>query len=268
MRRAPRFGGRRAGLLLLAALVAALAFGPLAYPVSPTDQSLMQTLQPPSLAHPAGTDQYGRDVLARILHGGRLSVMAALAIVAAATLLGMPVGLAAASRGRVGLALTRLIDILLSFPGVVMALAIVGALGPGMSELVCAFILVGWPYYARLARGFAVERLQGLDVAAAWAFGVPQGQILGGHVLPHAARSLAVAVALDLGYTLATLAGFSYLGLGAQAPAAEWGLMLRDAQMYFTAAPWLLLGPSTGIATAVLATVLITEAAALRLGVR
>jgi ABC-type dipeptide/oligopeptide/nickel transport system permease subunit len=252
-------GGRMLGAVLLGLLVALLVLGPLLHATSPTDQNLMAILQGPSAAHPAGTDQYGRDVLARIIHGGRPSLVASVCIVVGALMLGFPIGLLAAGQGALARILTRLIDILMAFPSLIMALAVVGALGIGMLNLLLAFVIVGWPYYARLVRGFAVERSQGLDIRAARAAGVSRWRVLWGHMLPHAIRGLAVAAGLDLGYTLASLAGFSYLGLGAQAPAAEWGLMLRDAQMYFTVAPWLLLGPSAGIAVAVLGTVLMTE---------
>jgi nickel transport system permease protein len=174
-------------------------------------------------------------------------------------IVGAAFGLLAAGHGWVARILTRLIDILLALPSLVMALVIVGALGIGMTNLVIAFVAVGWPYYARLVRGFSRERMKALDIAAARVMGVSHRRIILTHVLPHAARRLAVAGGLDLGYTLGALAGFSYLGLGAQAPAAEWGMMLRDAQLFFTAAPWLLLAPSCLIALTVLSALLLVE---------
>lgn len=252
-------GSRRLGIALLLLLVAILLIAPQLYNVSATDQDLLATLQAPSLVHLAGTDQYGRDVLARLIAGGGLSLSASLLIVAGSLAIGFLAGISASMPGAIGALLTQFIDIALALPSLVMALVVVGLLGIGLGNLIIAFILVGWPYYARLARGFAQQRMKALDIRAARVFGVRERAILLYHVLPHAVRSLAIAAGLDLGYTLSALAGFSYLGLGAQAPAAEWGLMLRDAQMYFTVAPWLLLGPAAGIAWAVLATSLLTE---------
>jgi ABC-type dipeptide/oligopeptide/nickel transport system permease subunit len=236
-----------------------VVLGPIVYGVSPTEQNLMATLKPPSAVHPFGTDQYGRDVLARILHGGRVSLASAAVIVAAALSIGGVLGWLAASDHVVGQVLTRAVDTLLSLPGLIVALAVVGALGVGLGNLVIAFVLVGWPWYARIVRGFALERRKGLDVLASRAFGVSEGRIFWNHILPHAIRTLGIIAALDLGYTIAGLSGFSYLGLGAQPPAAEWGAMLDDAQLYFTVAPWLLLGPAAGIALTVLASTLMAE---------
>ncbi len=250
---------QRTGLIVLGLVVAFVLLGPLAWRASPTDQNLLSIIQHPSLDHPLGTDQYGRDLLARVMDGGRASLKAAGAIVALSMVIGAFAGLAAAGNGWSARLLTRAIDILLALPSLVIALVIVGALGIGMANLVIAFVAVGWPYYARLIRGFSRERMQALDIAAARISGIPARRIMLTHVLPHAVRRLAVAGGLDLGYTLGALAGFSYLGLGAQAPAAEWGLMLRDAQLYFTAAPWLLFAPSALIALTVLSALLLVE---------
>lgn len=238
---------RRSGLVLSGLVLAFIWLGPLFWTTSPTDQNLMAILQPPSLAHPFGTDQYGRDMLARLMDGGRVSVLAALVIVAGSLAIGILLGVLAAGRSWLAHGLTQLVDTILALPSMIIALAIVGALGAGMSNLILAFIAVGWPWYARLVRGIAAERLTGTDILAARLAGVSRFSILVGHVLPHLVRRLATAAGLDLGYMLGALAGFSYLGLGAQAPAAEWGMMLRDAQMFFTVAPWLLVSPCVAI---------------------
>lgn len=248
-----------AGAVMLAFAVVILAVGPILYDVSPTEQDLFATLQPPSAAHPLGADQYGRDVLARVLHGGRVSFLAALAIVTVSLAVGCVAGWLAAHQSLLGALLSHGIDTLLSLPGLIVALAVVGALGVGLGNLLIAFVLVGWPWYARIVRGLVIERRTMPDILAARAFGVGDIAIFRGHILPHTLRTLAIIAALDLGYVIAGLSGFSYLGLGAQPPAAEWGAMLDDAQTYFVVAPWLLLGPAAGIVVTVLATTLIAE---------
>ena len=247
------------GLFLLAAVLALVWAGPLFWQISPTDQNLAEIVQPPSAAHPLGTDQYGRDMLARLMDGGRISLLSSTLIVAGALLLGTLAGLAAAGSSVMAKALTQFIDMLLALPSLIIALVIVGALGIGMENLIIAFVAVGWPWYARLVRGIARERLAAPDILAARLAGAGHAAILRGHVIPHLTVRLAAAAAIDLGYTLGALAGLSYLGLGAQAPQAEWGLMLRDAQMFFTAAPWLLIGPCLAIGFAVAAALLLAE---------
>lgn len=251
--------GPAIGGTLLAGVVGAVAIGPLLATGDPDAQDLAIKLRSPSTAHWLGTDQYGRDLLLRILHGGRLSLTAAVVITATSVFLGLVVGLVATLPRPVGPTVTAIVDTLVALPSLVMALAVVGALGIGMRNLVIAFVIVGWPFYARLIRGFALERMNRPDIDAGWAMGFGRARLLGRHVAPATMRSVAVAATLDLGYTLAALAGFSYLGLGAQAPTAEWGLMLRDAQMFFTRAPWLLLGPSAAIALTVLGTTMLVE---------
>lgn len=247
------------GIGLIVVLVLAVAAGPLVWTLSPTDQNLMAIVRPPSLAHPLGSDQYGRDMLARLLWGGQVSLLTAVLILAGSLLIGTTIGLAASGDNLFARSVTRTIDILLSLPSLIIALVIVGALGIGLGNLVIAFVAVGWPWYARLARGIARERLTAPDILAARLAGVGSRRIFAGHVVPHLMLRLATAAALDLGYTLGALAGFSYLGLGAQAPAAEWGAMLKDAQAFATAAPWLLVGPCAAIALVVTAALLLVE---------
>jgi ABC-type dipeptide/oligopeptide/nickel transport system permease subunit len=194
-----------------------------------------------------------------MLHGGRVSLAAALVIVATAVLVGGGVGWVAASDTVIGRLVTHGIDMLLSLPSLIVALAVVGVIGVGLGNLIFAFVLVGWPWYARIVRGLAVERQKALDILAAQAFGVRASRIFTGHVIPHLLRTLVIVAALDLGYTVAGFAAFSYLGLGAQPPAPEWGAMLNDAQLYFVVAPWLLAGPALAIALTVLATSLLAD---------
>lgn len=248
-----------AGATLVGFVVLAILAGPLIYQQEPNSQNLRETLQGPSWERPLGTDQYGRDVLARVLDGGRRSLGTAATVVALTLIAGFVIGWMAARDGMLGSLLTRVTDTALALPSTIVALSVVGALGIGMQNLIVAFVIVGWPFYARVVRGLAVERMKSLDIAAARAHGVRDRAIFTGHVAPHAIRTIGIVAALDLGYTLAALSGFSYLGLGAQAPAAEWGAMLKDAQLFFAIAPWFLVGPALGIGLTVLGTTLMAE---------
>lgn len=249
----------RVGLLLVVLVVAAVVIGPILIHTDPNDQHLLDKLQTPSRTHWLGTDQYGRDLFIRLLVGGRTSLTSAALIVTGSMLIGLVAGLLATIPGLVGRVVTGVLDTLVALPSLVIALAVVGTLGVGVRNLVIAFIVVGWPFYGRLVRGFAIERNRRLDIVTARAMGIRRSRVLATHVAPATVRQLAVAAALDFGYTLAALAGFSYLGLGAEAPDAEWGLLLRDAQMFFTKAPWLLVGPGAAIAVTVLGTSLLAE---------
>lgn len=259
MSEARRGHGLQIGICMLAFVLLAVLAIPFIYQADPNDQDLRGTLAGPSWSHPLGTDQYGRDVLARVLAGGRRSLSTAASVVVVTLTIGSLVGWGACSRGIIGRATTALVDTALALPSTIVALSVVGALGVGTGNIVIAFVLVGWPFYARVVRGFALERLKGLDIAAARTHGAGDGAIFAGHVLPHAIRTLGIVAGLDLGYTLAALSGFSYLGLGAQAPDAEWGAMLKDAQVFFAVAPWFLAGPAIGIGLTVLGTSLMTE---------
>ena len=182
---------QKIGAMTLGAILFLVSLGPFVWPASPTDQNLAEIIQRPSATHLLGTDQYGRDVLARLMHGGRASLQASVVIVILSLAIGAAGGLLASGHGWTARLLTRIIDILLALPSLVIALVIVGALGIGMTNLAIAFIAVGWPYYARLVRGFSRERLKALDIAAARVMGVPHHRVILTHVLPHAARRLA-----------------------------------------------------------------------------
>ncbi len=251
----------RPGALVAAALFALVIVGlPVIARLDPIAQDLSQGLQPPSWSHLLGTDQYGRDVAARLADGARRTLGLAVAIVAVAATLGIVVGLlTAAIPRRLRWIPDRLVDIALGLPALLVALAIVGALGPGQRNLMIALVVGVWPWYARLARDHAasVERMP--FVVAARVGGIAPRRIWGTHIAPHVVRRLLVVAALDVGYTIVAFAGMSYLGLGVQPPTPELGVVLREGQDFVLDAPWLLWAPSAVVVLLVLPFVLFGE---------
>jgi ABC-type dipeptide/oligopeptide/nickel transport system permease subunit len=247
-------GGFRLGLALCILLLAMAILGPALTPFEPNWPDYAAALQPPGASHWLGTDATGRDVLSRVLDGAHRSIGAASLVLAAIFGIGLVVGtLAGLAGGWIDLILMRLVDVVMTLPGLVLAFAVIGVLGPGLFNLLLALILADWAYYARLARSLTLTARQRPDVLAARMAGIGWGRILFGHILPGVALQLAVVATLGLGGMIAAVSGFSFLGLGVQPPYAEWGAMLAESRFYFPIAPWLLLAPATLIFASVLA---------------
>ncbi len=248
-----RLGLRRpvSPVLIVVVVLAVVTLAPAVAGGDPLNQQLTDALQGPSSHFWLGTDEYGRDVLARVIAGTRISLYAALAVVAIALAVGIVIGsLAAAVPG--GRAISGLIDFVLGVPGVVVAIAVVGALGPGTRNIVVAFAATGWSWYARLAEEQARQLLAGRVVAVARVSGVPPWRSVTGHVIPHVFRRLLVVACLDVGWVVLAIAGLGYLGLGAQPPAPELGQMMLDGQGYVLQAPWMILAPAGALMLVVL----------------
>ncbi|MBX3277610.1 MAG: ABC transporter permease [Acidobacteria bacterium] len=259
-----RFMERRSaqiGLLIAAFLCTAALFGNWIWRVPPERMNPEAKLAPPSLSHPLGADQFGRDQLARLLDGGRRSLGAALTVLAGVLLFSLIAGIAAGMiGGLVEQILMRLLDVLLAMPSMVLALAVVGVMGVGYGNLLLALVASSWAYYARLARSCVrVVRMRG-DVVSARLAGIGWLRVASGHIVPGVARQLIIVATLDLGSVIIWIAGLSFLGLGVQPPDAEWGAMLAESRLYFTVAPWLLCAPASAIFLAVLAANLIGNA--------
>lgn len=221
------------GFVLVVSLLA-----PLIAPYSPTAQDFSQMLAEPSLAHPLGTDDLGRDVLSRLIHGAWPSIYGSVLAVTIACAIGMPVGLAAGFLGGwVDDALGRLIDTLLSFPAIMLAVAITGALGVGLTNGMIAVGLVFSPLLARLVRAQTLVVKNELYVDAAACFGAGPLHIVRRHILPNAIQPVIVQVSLLLAGALLAEASLSFLGLGVQAPEPSWGAMLARAYQYMEIAP-------------------------------
>ncbi len=241
-----------AAVLALFALAALAA--PWLAPTDPTAVDVQARFAPPSVEHPLGTDNLGRDVASRLLHGARISLGLAVATTVGTTVLGLALGLLAATSDRLaGSVVMRVVDIVQALPGLLLALALVGVLGPSLRNLVIAIIAVWWAGYARVVRSIALSVRERPFVEAARALGASEWRILRRHLLPNVLGPTAVLSTLDLGRTLLAVSGLSFLGLGARAPSPEWGAMLAEARNFIDRAPQLLLYPGLAITVFALA---------------
>lgn len=240
---------------LCVALVVLVFGGGLVWPVDPLAMDFTAVLAPPSLTHPMGTDAAGRDVLARFLAGGRLSLIVGGAVMIGGLVVGALTGLAAARAGRaVDLVVMRLIDGIAAFPPILLAMAVAIGLGGGLWTAALGVAISTLPFYARLMRS-EVLRVQSYPfVEAAETMGARSGFILAWHIGPHAASTMLVQCASVFGYAIITLAGLGFVGLGARIPTPEWGLMITEGMQYaLTGQWWLTVFPGLGILAAVVA---------------
>lgn len=240
------------------ALVALFLFGAVAAPwiapYEPAAVDFRNRYASPSFDHPLGTDNLGRDVASRLLHGSRLSIGMAVASTAGITALGLGLGLLAGLGGRLGDTLVmRSADVFLALPDLVLALVLVGLLGQGLRNLVIAIVVVRWPPYARVVRGMALTLRERQFVEAARAAGASLPKVAVRHVVPNLVGPVVVLSTLDMGRTLLAVSALSFLGFGAAPPTAEWGAMLVEAKRYFDRAPMLLIYPGAAISLLVLA---------------
>ena len=221
-----------------------------------------QRLLPPlSPGHPLGTDELGRDLLSRLIWGGRLSLATGLAATAGALLIGLPLGLFSGYlRGATELVAMRLTDVVLAFPTILLAIAIVAGLGPSNLNAIVAGVVVGFPFYARLVMGNVLSLREREFVLAARSLGAPLGRVLSVHVLPNTLQTVVVGAAIDVGAKIIAMASLSFLGLGTQPPTADWGVMLNDARPYFTDEPRLVFMPGILITLVVVTSNLLGDA--------
>ena len=245
-------GGLAGGTVLLVAVLAA-AFAPAVSPYDPLKQDLARLLAPPSPAHPLGTDNIGRDVLTRLIWGTRVSLIAGFVSVAMAVAAGSMLGLIAGYRGgRIDGVIMRLMDAVLSFPALVLALALGAVLGAGLSGVLIALGVVYTPTFARLTRGQVLTIRTREYVMAARLLGAPDWRILRRHVLPNAATPIVVQASLSVAFAILAEASLSFLGLGVQPPEPSWGSMINAGRGYLQQAPWIVFGPGTALFVTVL----------------
>ncbi|HIC88956.1 MAG TPA: ABC transporter permease [Anaerolineae bacterium] len=240
-------------IILLFALAALLA--PIVHPYNARrDLNLRERLQPPSRSHPFGTDDKGRDVLVRVVHGGRVSLRVGFSAVLLALSVGTAIGLTAGQLGGwVDSLLMRTMDIVLAFPSTLLAIAIVAMRGPGLGNTMLAVGIVGIPIYARLARSMALQIREQEFVVAARSIGVGETRILIRHLLPNSLSPLIVQATLGIGTAVLEAAALGFLGLGQQPPFPEWGAMLSDGYKFLTSGSWwVLLFPGLAIMLTVL----------------
>ncbi len=231
-------------LIVLTAIFAPVVTGG----VSPTDAVLGDALQAPSAEHLFGTDKLGRDVFARVIYGARTSLAASFSVVLIIFTLGTALGiLSGYFGGWVDAAIMRVADMMVSFPGMVFAMAIAGILGASVKNAVVAVALVSWTKYARLARSLVLKTRSRDYVAAAVVTGSKTPYLLTRYLLPDVLPMLLVTAAADIGGMMLELAGLSFLGFGAKAPTPEWGLMLNEGRQFIQNAPWMTVYPGAAI---------------------
>jgi peptide/nickel transport system permease protein len=251
-----------AALLVIALAVLAALAAPWLPLSDPDTVETASRLRPPgSPGHPLGTDEFGRDLLSRLVWGARVSLLAGVGTAAAAMVLGVSLGLIAGYyRGWVESLIMRFTDILMAFPFILLAIAIVAGLGPGLRNAMIAIAIVGFPIYARLVRGVVLTVREREFVEAARALGSPDRLILARHVAPHLLSPVVVAFSLDVGAKILTTAGLSFLGLGTQPPTADWGSMLATGRQFVILSPHVVLLPGLAIFVTVLALNLVGDA--------
>ena len=243
----------RVGLVIVLVAVLAALVGPALSPYNPAAQELARRLEPPTLSHPFGLDELGRDILARLVAGARISLLVGLAVVSVSSVVGMLVGaIAGYFGGRVDDVISRVVDILMAFPGILLAIALVAVLGPSLTNVVLALSVIGWVGYARLVRGQAL-RARELDfVHAARALGAGSPRVVLRHVLPSAFPAVVVQATLGMAGAIIAEASLSFLGLGVQPPTPSWGTMLDAGRAHLFDAPHLTIFPGLAIALLVL----------------
>ncbi len=242
-----------AGGLILAIILAAI-FAPWVAPFEPATPDYDSLLDGPTALHWLGTDAYGRDVLSRIIWGGRVSLMVGFLSVALGAVAGIIIGLVSGFFGGwIDGVLMRLMDVLLAFPGIILAIGVVALLGPGIDNVIYAIAVFSVPVFARLVRGNTLALKQTLYVQAARSIGVKAPLLMLRHILPGAMPGVIVYASLRLGTSILTAASLSFIGLGARPPSPEWGAMLADGRSYLGVADHLTLFPGFAIFVIVLA---------------
>jgi peptide/nickel transport system permease protein len=249
------------GVVLLAVLLVLVIVGPVVWRVDPADQDLTARLVAPSAAHPLSTDANGRDILSRVLNGGRVSLGLAVSAVLLAVLIGGAAGLVSGFfGGPLDLMVMRIMDIILSFPSLLLALAIAAAIGPGVTNTLIAVAVPGVPLYARLMRSMVLSVREREYVLAARATGIRPSRIMVRYVLANSITPVVIQASLGVGLALQSIASLGYLGLGVQPPTPEWGAILSDAQTFLLRNPVVLLAPGLFLAVAVVSFNLLGDA--------
>ena len=239
------------GAVLCLAIVAIAVLAPVLAPFPEDAGSAthpLETLEAPSRVHPFGTDQVGRDILSRVVYGARISPLIAVLVLAISCVIGIPLGIVAGYfGGPIDEIIMRITDVFLAFPALLLALAFAAVMRPSLANTVIAISVTWWPWYARTVRGQAASVAGRPYVESARALGVSHRQILMRHVLPNSITPVIVQVSLDVGGVILTASALAFLGLGAQDPTPDWGLMVSQGQAFFTTHWWLVTFPGVAI---------------------
>ncbi|OOG86914.1 D-ala-D-ala transporter subunit [Pseudomonas sp. A25(2017)] len=248
------------GALLLLLIILAAIFAPWLAPYEPNKIVFSQKLMAPNWAHWMGTDEFGRDILSRVLYGARTSLIIGVSVTLIAMLIGIPIGLVSGYfGGRIDTLLMRVSDVFLAFPPLLLPIAITAALGSGLANAMLALAVSWFPWYARIMRGAVVRVRSETYIHAARSMGVSHFRILLRHVLPNATTPVIVQGSMDFGYTILAAASLSFIGLGAKPPMVEWGLMAAASRSQLLENPWTVLFPGVAIFVLVLAVNLVGD---------
>ena len=250
-------GGRLltvSALAIIGALIVLSAFPFFIAPDDPLKMELVQRLHSPTWSHPFGTDEFGRDMLSRVIYGARISLATAVLVVGVSTIVGCALGaLAGYAGGWLDELIMRVTDVFFAFPPILLPMIVVVVLSPGLVNTVIALAVVWWPAYARLMRGQVLAGKRLGYVEAAHLLGASPARILRKHIIPNVSAPLVVMVTMDIGFVILSAAGLGFLGLGAQAPTPEWGAMTSAGFPFLLTAWWYALFPGLAIAVTVLA---------------
>ena len=239
------------GLILLVVLLA--AFADLVAPYDPTEMKMADALKRPSAPHPFGTDRFGRDVLSRTIYGSRIALGVALSSIAIAFAIGTMLGLVGGyAGGWPDLVIGRVMDVLFSFPTLILAIGIAAMLGPGLNNAALAIAVVYAPLFSRVARGPVIAERERDHVVAAQGLGAGWPRVVFRHILPNVLAPLIVQASVSLAFAILIEASLSYLGLGTQPPDPSWGTMLNEGRTYLETAPWMSIFPGLAIMVTVL----------------
>jgi len=234
-------------VLVLCLLLIAIA-APVIAPYDPTHAAMKDAFLEPGAQHLFGTDKLGRDCFSRVLYGARASLTGVLVLVASVFVVGTTMGVVSGYfGGKVDMVIMRISDMMISFPGMILAIAIAGIMGGSLVNAVFALTIVSWTKYARLARSMVLKVKRRDFVEAAIVNGGTPGHILWVHILPNILPMMVITAAADIGALMMELAGLSFLGFGSQPPAPEWGLMLNEGRQQLQTAPWLMFFPGLAI---------------------
>lgn len=245
--------GAMVGMFITIIMVLVALFAPLIAPYDPVDQAVLNALKPPSFQHPLGTDELGRDMLSRIIYGARISMRVGLIAVGIAGTLGVLFGVIAGYRGGwADFAIMRAVDLMMAFPGILLALAIMAILGPGITNVMIAVGISATPSYIRVARGAVLVVREIEYVQSARAIGCRSFRIMFRHVLPNILAPVIVLATTGVAGAILSAAGLSFLGLGVQPPMPEWGAMLTFSRLYLSMAPWTAVFPGLAIMVVVM----------------
>lgn len=231
------------GLLVILVLSITAIFAPLLAPFPDQGKGLSNLdtrLEPPTFKHPLGTDNLGRDILSRIIFGARISLKAAVVVVMIVVSIGVPLGLIAGYfGGKIDDIIMRFADMILAFPSLLLAIAIVASLGPSLMNALIAISLPWWPWYTRLMRSQVISAKEMQFVESARAIGASRWRIMFRHILPNCLSPIIVQATVDMGYIILAIASLGFLGLGTQPPAADWGVMVSDGREFFMKQWWI-----------------------------